>query len=251
VIYQTTICIFVFDNVHNVDDSDIDVCKNNGNPTNAHKNLLHRCDNLIRDLYAHSTSGSLIRADHELTFLSFRPHHHADRAPSIHLTRCLSSCTPRALAIIANKRDASLAPGHRSIVTPILHRNEKLPMGFSRAGTIQGHFSLTTASATGIHVAASTSRARTQVIRRTSETGREMPRLASPVVVDVAAALGRIVPRPPLCLPVGPRSRGSMKTLTSGSFPRFVCVSRLLRQRERERERERESAAPGSSAIVV
>jgi hypothetical protein len=68
-----------------------------------------------------------------------------------------------------------------------------------------------------------------------------MPRLASPVVVDVAAALGRlIVPRPPLCLPVGPRSRGSTKTLTSGFFPRFGCVSHGSSEKERERERERE-----------
>lgn len=60
--------------------------------------------------------------------------------------------------------------------------------------TFQGRFALTTASVIGIHVAACTSRARTQVIRRTSGTGREMPRLASPMILDVAAALGRIVP---------------------------------------------------------
>lgn len=71
--------------------------------------------------------------------------------------------------------------------------------------TFQGRFALTTASAIGIHVVTSTSRARTQVIRRTSGIGREMPRLASPMILDVAAALGRIVlawgpppPPPPL-----------------------------------------------------
>lgn len=77
--------------------------------------------------------------------------------------------------------------------------------------TFQGRFALTTASAIGIHVAACTSRARTQVIRRTNGTGREMPRLASPMIFDVAAALGRIVlawgsppPPPPPPLPSPP-----------------------------------------------
>lgn len=71
--------------------------------------------------------------------------------------------------------------------------------------TFQGRFALTTASAIGIHVAAYTSRARTQVMRRASGTGREMPRLASPMTPDVAAALGRIVPAwgpPPPPLPL-------------------------------------------------
>jgi len=78
------------DDVNNVDDSSIDVCENNGNPINAHKNSLHRYDNLIRDLYAHSTSGSLIRANYKLTFLSFRPSHRVDRAPSTCVSRAVS-----------------------------------------------------------------------------------------------------------------------------------------------------------------
>lgn len=48
--------------------------------------------------------------------------------------------------------------------------------------------SLTTASVTGIHV--TTSRARTQVTRRTTGNRRNNPRAA---LLDVAAALGRIV----------------------------------------------------------
>jgi len=92
---------------------------------------------------------------------------------------------------------AFLASDHRSIVTPIIPREDKSisPKGFHVADTrwcaihFQGRFALTTASVIGIHVTC-TSRARTQVIRRTSEIGREMP----PMILDVAAALGRIVP---------------------------------------------------------
>lgn len=185
-----------------------------------------RYDNIIRDLCALNFRFSNLRA------VTRNWHFHYSDPTIVPIARrppdsiCLRAA-PLVLAIIANKRGgASLTPGHRSIITPIPRENEKLTMGFPRADRIQRYFSLTTASAIGIHVAASISRARTQVrLRRTSETGREMPRLASPVIVDVAAALGRIVPQPPLCLPADPQiDGGDPKTLTSRSFPCFGCA---------------------------
>lgn len=129
--------------------------------------------------------------------------------------------------------------------------------------TFQGRFVLTTASAIGIHVAACTSRARTQVTRRTSGIDREMPWFASPMILDVAAALGRIVPAwspppPPSPPPLlylsfkyagfadGPRG-----CLTSGPF--FVLAasesfSSVSQRRRRAAQQYRAETAPLSSS---
>lgn len=157
-----------------------------------------------------STSGSPIRADFELTFRSSGP------SPTTvePIARYLSYSIVLLSANPWRSRSITLAYQiTRSQLSSVISRKKnnkstKKILARLQASAVwrehaQYNFSksfvtLTTASASGIHVAVSTSRARMQVIRRTKRT-----MLVSPVVVDVAATLGRrIVPAwgPPLGL---------------------------------------------------
>lgn len=159
-------------------------------------------------IHASSTSGSPIRSDFGTDGFDHQTLTPPPSSPSraIYL---LLRCHP------PNVRDQSTSGSsldRNFLYNPSQKQKHQEGSSTHRKGAVAGstiHFSrsfvtLTTASATGIHVAVSTSRARTQVIRRTKRTSdRETLRLVSPlVIVDVAAALGRIVPAwgPSLCL---------------------------------------------------